>query len=138
MKVEGMEQLNKLFTSLDGMTKEAVSAGLLLFTKDVAEYARQNHPYQNQTGNLEISTQAMPVEVEDGKLVGVVKAGMGYAPNVEFGTSRSAPYPFLTPAVNALSPSLPDRLAAIERGVLNRIVKTGSSADIKTKWQRGK
>lgn len=123
VKLEGIEKLNKVFTSADDIMKEAVKAGLFKVSQEVAQYAKSNHPYQNQTGNLEASTIAKPVEVEDGKLVGVVQAGMEYAPYVEYGTSRSAPYPFLTPAVQANQTNLTNTVKAVAEAAVKKIVK---------------
>ncbi len=61
--------------------------------------AKSDHPYKDRTGNLTNSIQPGAVEISDTEVVAYVEARMAYATFVEFGTSRAAAYPFLTPAV---------------------------------------
>lgn len=62
--------------------------------RQAAQYAKDNHPYQNRTGNLTRSIQSVPTRTG-----AYLSARMDYAPYVEFGTRRSRPYPYLRPAI---------------------------------------
>lgn len=115
-KIEAnMEGLNDLLRNIDVLkdaTVTAQAAGMAQVCVDVAEYAKTNHPFQNRTGNLEASIQPLPVTIEDGVVTGYVRAGMEYAPYVEFGTATNAPYPYMEPAKEANKQNLIDTMAA--------------------------
>jgi HK97 gp10 family phage protein len=112
-----MGGLNDLLRNIDilkDVTVTAQAAGMAKVCIDVADYARANHPFQNRTQNLENSIQPDPVEIEDGVVVGPVRAGMEYAAYVEFGTAKSSPYPYLNPAVEANKQNLSDTMKAVQ------------------------
>lgn len=111
--VEGMNDLLRNIDILKDTTLTAQAAGMAQVCIDVANYAKENHPFQNQTGNLENSIQPLSVEIEDGVVVGPVRAGEDYSFFVEFGTSKSAPYPFMVPAKEANRQNLIDTMAAV-------------------------
>ena len=113
VQIEGLNDLlAKINTSKD-ITKTAVAAAIATVADEVAKEAQANHSFENKTGNLEASIMALPVEeTDDGKLVGVVQAGMEYAYWVEFGTSKMPARPYLTPAVEANKQNLLDTIAA--------------------------
>lgn len=113
VKIDGLNDLLRNIDVLKDTVLTAQAAGMAQVSIDVAEYAKANHPFQNRTYNLENSIQPLPVEVEDNIVVGAVEAGMEYAPWVEFGTSKSAPYPFLNPAKEANKQNLIDTMAAV-------------------------
>ena len=116
--VEGMGNLLKNINVLKDATLTAQAAGMASVTIDVANHAKQNHPFQNRTENLENSIHPLPVELEkDSVIVGAVKAGMEYAEYVEFGTSKSAPYPYLVPAKEANAKNLIDTMAKVQERV---------------------
>ena len=111
-----MEGLNDLLRNLDVLkdkTITAQAAGMAQVCTDVANHAKSNHPFRNRTGNLEASIQPLPVEIEDGVVTGYVRAGMEYAAHVEFGTVKSAAYPYLEPAKEANKKNLIDTMAAV-------------------------
>lgn len=113
--IDGMNDLLKNVDLLKNNTINAQAAGMAIVTVDVANYAKQNHPFTNRTENLENSIQPLPVELaKDNVIVGTVKAGMEYAPYVEFGTSKSAPYPYLVPAKEANAKNLIDTMAKVQ------------------------
>lgn len=91
-----------LFAAVNAMER-AVEQGLPFALADggelVASEAKQNHPYQNRTGKLESRTRLKSVRgsLRAGYTVEVV-GDTKYGAFVEFGTSRSAAYPFLRPA----------------------------------------
>lgn len=118
VEVKGINDLLRNIDLAKESTKNIVAAaGVAVVSKDVGEYAKANHPFQNQTGNLEASIHPLPVEIKGDYVIGYVQAGMEYAPHVEFGTSRSAPYPYLNPAVKANRENLRKTVAAcIKRG----------------------
>ena len=100
-EVEGINDLLRNIANFKDVGTLAAASAMAVVTKETATNAQQNHSFQNRTGNLEASIQPLPVEVAGSQVEGFVRAGMEYAPFVEFGTSRSAPYPFLRPAVEA-------------------------------------
>ena len=115
-KTEGLANLLKNLDALADATTKAAASAVAQVSVDVANHAKDNHTFTNRTGNLENSIQPEAVEVDGTALVGVVRAGMEYAANVEYGTAKSAPYPFMTPAVEANKQNLSDTIkAAIER-----------------------
>lgn len=113
---DGLNDLLRNIDTLKDTVLTAQAAGMAQVSIDVANYAKQNHSFQNRTENLENSIGPLPVEIENGTVVGTViatgKAGMNYAAYVEYGTARSAPYPFMTPAVEANKQHLRDVIAA--------------------------
>ena len=111
-----VEGLNDLLRNIDILKDTVVTAqatGMAQVSKDVADYAKSNHPFQNRTGNLEASIQPEPVELEGNIITGVVRAGMEYSVWVEHGSSRSAPYPFMEPAKEANKQNLIDTMKAV-------------------------
>lgn len=115
--VDGMNNLLRNIDILKDTVVTAQAAGMAKVCIDVANYAKENHSFQNRTENLENSIQPQPVEIENGCITGTViatgKAGMNYAAYVEFGTAKSAPYPFMTPAVEANKGNLQATVAAV-------------------------
>lgn len=106
--------INDLLRDIDNsksIIHTAVAAAVATVTKDIAEYAKQNHPFTNRTTNLENSIQPLPVTVEGNIISGAVNAGMEYAKFVEYGTSRAAPYPYLHPAIEANKENLINTIA---------------------------
>jgi hypothetical protein len=78
----------------------------------VAETAQRTHEFQNQSGDLERETQAIPPvgRLSEGTLRGGAVAGMPYGEYVE------AKMPFLAPAAELSEPFLEeDGAAALER-----------------------
>ena len=67
-------------------------------TQIVAE-AKTNHPYTDRTGDLTRSIDKGRVIETRNSISAEVVATMHYASYVEEGTSRSAPYPYLLPAI---------------------------------------
>ncbi|MDT8901167.1 HK97-gp10 family putative phage morphogenesis protein [Anaeroselena agilis] len=112
VKVEGFSDLLRNIKAFGSAAEAGAVAAMATVTGEIAEYAQANHSFQNRTGNLEASIHPLPVEKEGEQIVGAVKAGMEYAAHVEFGTSRSAPYPYLVPAVEANKQNLLDTTAA--------------------------
>lgn len=124
VKVEGLYDLLQKINVAKDMALTATAAAMAVVTKKAAEDAQRNHTFRNRTGNLESSIIPLPVETDGSQVVGAVnatassKAGMEYAPYVEFGTSRSAPYPFLRPAVEANKDFMTETVAkTVERAL---------------------
>lgn len=120
-KVDG---INDLLRNIDVTVNKfitAQAAGVASVCIDVANHAKENHSFQNRTGNLEASIQPEPVEINgdlvEGKVIAVGNeaAGMEYAAYVEFGTPRSAPYPYMQPALDANHDNLITTLAAVNQ-----------------------
>ena len=113
VKNEGLNELLRNIDILKDTTITAQAAGMAQVCNDVADYAKGNHPFANRTGNLEGSIQPLPVEIESRVVTGYVRAGMEYAAHVEYGTSKSAPYPYMEPAKEANKQNLIDTMAAV-------------------------
>ena len=112
-KVEGLNDLLRNIDILKDTVLTAQASGMAQVSKDVASYAKSNHPFTNRTGNLEASIQAEPVELDGNIITGVVRAGMEYSKHVEYGTSKSSPYPFMEPAKEANKQNLIDTMKAV-------------------------
>ena len=113
VKVSGINDLLKNVDVMkDSVKSITAAAGVAVVSKEIAEYAKATHPFQNQTGNLESSIHPLPVEVVGDVVVGYVQAGMNYAEHVEYGTSHSAPYPYLHPAIEANKENLSKTVVA--------------------------
>lgn len=114
VKIEGGEDLVRAVKRYGQNCIEEVKAITDIVQKRIVNDARSNHPYTDRTTNLTQSIQQGPVEVSDKKISGVVEARMEYASFVEFGTSRSKPYPFMLPA---LLQNLPTFRASIQAAI---------------------
>ena len=120
--ITGLNDLLKNFQNIKEAVPVAVASAMGVVTQEIAQEAQQNHYFQNQTGNLEASIQALPVIEKNGEIIGQVKAGMEYAQYVEFGTSKISAKPFLTPAIESNQKNVIDTVvAAIERA--NKVIK---------------
>ena len=119
----GLNDLLRYIDKTKSTVITAVAAAVGQVTIEIAEDAKTNHSFTNRTGNLENSIQPLPVKVDGSTISGGVNAGMEYAKFVEYGTSKAAPYPFLTPAVEANKDNLTNTVAeAINRA--EQVVKT--------------
>lgn len=85
---------------LDKVSKTKVSEKLKYCGELVSGYAKENHTFNNITGNLEHSIHREPHLVEN-ELEEWIVVGMFYGSYVEYGTSRMAAKPFLVPALEA-------------------------------------
>lgn len=113
VKVVGVNDLLKNIDVCKNSVKTIVeSAAVAVVSKDAAEYAKANHQFQNRSGNLEESIHPLPVQIKGDVVEGAVCAGKHYAPHVEYGTYRSAAYPYLNPAVEANRENLNKTVAA--------------------------
>ena len=111
--VEGMNDLLRNIDILKDTVLTAQAAGMAQVSVDVANTAKQTHSFTNRTGNLEGSIQPEPVEIDGSIITGVIRAGMECSKHVEYGTSKSAPYPFMEPAKEANKQNLIDTMKAV-------------------------
>ena len=88
--------LRELSQAIDAEAARAVADG----AASVVDAARRNHTFTNRTGRLERSIRAAAPRGRASRgLVSVdVLGATPYGGFVEEGTSRSRPYPYLTPA----------------------------------------
>ena len=113
--------INNIFMARDILLKrigEAVEKTAL----DVANHAKAEHEqgsephgrerFESQTATLIRSITSELTTVNYAKAEGVVSAGAEYAANVELGTGKSRPYPFLWPAIVASTEKFKDRMEA--------------------------
>lgn len=80
-------------------------------------HAKRNHPWRNRTGIAERSIQIAQHAREEGPRVRGVwgSLNVAYFRFLEFGTSRSRPYPSLRPAADAEYGSLATRINRLLR-----------------------
>ncbi|EIW20714.1 MULTISPECIES: hypothetical protein [Pelosinus] len=115
----GMNDLLKNINIYKNAVITGVAAGVATVCVDVANHAKVNHAFTNRTYNLENAIQPVPVKIIGTIIEGAVKDSMFYAYWVEFGTVKSAPYPYMSPAIEANKKNLHDTIeAAIARGKL--------------------
>src|SRR5260221_14182005 len=93
--------LPTLIARLPGAVDAVLSAGM----ERVAEYARQNHPWQNQTGQTEASIHME--QTGDHEFAAVAGGAMIY---LEWGTVNMPPFPTMAPAYDAVEPSIEQAL----------------------------
>jgi len=86
----------RILTELELATVNTVRAA----TRAAANHARANHPWQNQTGELEDSIFAAEPEIK-GDHVFAIWGAHYPALYLEYGTVKMPPYPFLRPAADA-------------------------------------
>jgi HK97 gp10 family phage protein len=100
-KLDGTDDLIKKLQNVAEQFPQVLTASTDVVTNEIAEDAKQNHTFQNITGNLEASITNQPATFDGTNITGYVSAGMEYSAWVEFGTSKAAPYPYLTPAIES-------------------------------------
>ena len=110
---DGLNDLLRNIDILKDTVLTAQAAGMAQVSIDVANTAKSEHSFTNRTGNLESSIQPEPVELDGNIITGAVRAGMNYAAPVEYGTAKSAPYPFMEPAKEANKQNLIDTMKAV-------------------------
>ena len=80
--------------------KNALVTQAEIMQSKVVDFAKVHHPYKDHTGHLTQSIQPGTITLEKkGNIRAVIEVRQPYASYVEFGTSRSKPYPFLVPAL---------------------------------------
>mgnify|MGYP001591167191 CR=1 FL=1 len=97
--------LERLQTELPHLAERA-----MMFAMLTAEgTAKRDAPFTDRTGNLRNSIAAGVTKVQEHEVEGALSAGypgigasMEYAGFVELGTSRSAPYPYIWPALQQI------------------------------------
>ena len=95
------------FAALAKETRKKLSQVVRKAAFDIEAQAKANAPVD--TGALRNSIQAETT----GELEGEVGVGVEYGPYVEFGTVKTAPQPFLGPAVDAVQPAFEKAVAAV-------------------------
>ena len=110
---DGLNDLLRNIDILKDTVLTAQAAGMAQVSIDASNSAKENHSFQNRTFNLENSIGPLPVEVNDNIIEGAFRAGMNYAAPVEYGTIKSAPYPFMEPAKEANKQNLIDTMKAV-------------------------
>ena len=100
----GREVLVKNLSSFSTGFIAALTEAVEMTQANVSNFAKQNHPYIDRTGQLTNSIQPGRVLISKDDLTGEVLADKDYASFVELGTSRSRPFPFLYPALAQAAP----------------------------------
>lgn len=105
IEITGVPKVLENLKEYQGRILQALVSAAEVSQARIVNDARANHPYTDRTQNLTNSIQAGLVRVTEEGVEAYVEARMEYASYVEFGTSRSKPYPFLTPAMLRESPN---------------------------------
>jgi len=87
----------------------AIDAVLSAGADRVVEWARTNHPWQNQTGETEASIHMEKVGEHQFAAV-----GGGALPFLEWGTVHMPPFPTMKPAYDAVVPSILQSFGLLE------------------------
>src|SRR5260370_26645856 len=93
--------LPELIARFTGAVDAVHSAGM----ERVAEYAKDNHPWQNETGETEAS-----IHMEQTGPHEFAAVFGGASIYLEFGTVNMPPFTFIQPAWDAVEPSIEDGL----------------------------
>src|SRR5260221_2579443 len=93
--------LAELIARFPGGVDAVHSAGMVR----VVEYARENHPWENQTGETEASMHME--QTGDHEFAAVFGGASIY---LEWGTVNMPPFTFIQPAWDAVEPSIEDGL----------------------------
>lgn len=101
--------LPEIAARFPGALDAVMSAG----AERIAEYGREHHPWQNQSGETEGSIAAE----HSGDHEWEVQAG-GASVYLEFGTIHMPPFPFLQPAYDAVYPSIEEGLQRLMEKLL--------------------
>lgn len=97
--------LPEVIARFPGAVDTVQSAG----AERIAQYARDNHPWQNRTGKTEAS-----IHVERGAAHEFAVVFGGASIFLEWGTVNMPPFPYIQPAFDAVRPSIDDGLSRLE------------------------
>ena len=107
IKVDGLNNVRDAIKRYGKNLVDEIVAITGIVQAKVVNDAKMNHGenahsmgrYRDRTTHLTQSIQVGPVSVDEKGVEGIVEARMEYASDVEFGTSRAHPYPFMIPAI---------------------------------------
>lgn len=97
--ISGQEELLNNLSAYEQVKVAEIYQAMATVQAMTVNEARKKHPYKDRTTNLTKSIQAGVGVIQDDYVSAEIKAEAEYASWVEMGTSRSKPYPFLTPAI---------------------------------------
>ncbi len=80
-------------------TLNKIVQGVQITQALVVNEAKNKHPFKDRTQALTNSIRPARIVITNDRVEARVAALMQYASFVEFGTSRSRPFPFLAPAI---------------------------------------
>ncbi|HQM02115.1 MAG TPA: HK97 gp10 family phage protein [Ruminococcus flavefaciens] len=110
--------------ALDTDMKKAINTCCLKVERDIKENMSPNSPSAPGeppavvTGRLRASITHR-VQVESGEVAGYVGTNVEYAPDLEFGTSKILPRPFMLPALQRNADWIKNKLKDVERDPKN-------------------
>ena len=96
--IKGDQAIIRALQKAPRQTGEEIRRDIDFITTDIANTAKQDHPYIDRTGNLTNSIGIVPAKEVVGGYEGVAQAVMDYAEDVEGGTEHSRAFPFMGPA----------------------------------------
>lgn len=108
----GVNETVRRVHDLPARYRDYIESDLRWFGETVSKAAKEDHPYQDRTGQLTASIGFEIHEFQSGRAQVIVFATMPYAEAVEYGTPTSRPYPYLYPKFYQYLPELMLRLQA--------------------------
>lgn len=123
IQVRGMSNVRRALLRVSGEGQKAASRAIVATALDIQREAKERVPVD--TGRLRnsiavaehesgipatVGTQIAANQIRPGMTTAVIGTSVDYAPNVEFGTSRSRAQPYLFPAAEINRPKLVERL----------------------------
>lgn len=105
--MESFNHLPEIIARFEDVARQIVAKAAL----DVESHAKTNHPWHNRTGQTQAAIHAH--QAED-PLHWLVETGTDHDLYLEFGTVHMPPFPFMTPAADAIDPSYQAAWRALE------------------------
>lgn len=96
------------------LREKYIKEALEMAAEKMVNYAKDNHPYTDRTNFLTDSISRKEPQSSGNNHSVEIGAYMAYAEAVEYGTSRSAPYPFILPAIETNKDFLKQMVDAAE------------------------
>jgi hypothetical protein len=120
--VTGLRQVERNLAALYAGERKAIETAMREIASLLAAYAKNNHPWQAQTGNTDNSTRADIVKAGVDEIVVALTAGMSYDIYLEL--AHSGQWAWLWPAMTANRDKILEILA--KHGAMGAISLTGS------------
>jgi HK97 gp10 family phage protein len=108
VQIKGMDKLHKALLECNELALKEARKAVAITALNIEREAKHRSPVD--TGRLRASIRH---QIDPNGLEGQVLTDVDYAPYMEFGTSRTAPQPFLNPAADLEQPEFVKRLEAI-------------------------
>jgi len=114
IQIIGINVVREHFLAVAEATLDLSAQAVNLYGGLITAYARENAPFQDQTGDTRLSIHHNLFSSHDD-----IGADVGpttfYSPFLEYGTSKMQPYPFMIPALDAYTGPFADTMFEIAR-----------------------